>query len=117
MNYSKYNKIAKEKIAKYGSPLTVSRVTSEVYDESTDTYNSVVTTEITGYGIVNNFNEKDIDGTNILAGDVMIMCWLPQEPLVEDKIEIGSKTYTCISVSELNVNGVDNIYYKLQGRQ
>ena len=89
----------------------------QVYDEEKDEYISVDTeTTFNGVAVVSAYNSRLIDGTNILNGDVNIMASFPVKPNMNDTIEIGSERYTVINSNRISPNGIDVLYYDIQGR-
>lgn len=115
MNYSKYRSKAKSKISQYGGECVIERAGSEKYNPETNEYEAEKT-EIKGKCLVSAYDVSNIDGTNIKAGDIKVMASLDSAPVTGDQIQIGGKTYTVISWSELNPDGNTNIYYTIQAR-
>lgn len=115
MNYQKYANKAYSKIKQYGSPITIQRSGSTSYNPLTDKYenNGVI---LSGFALQNNFDQKNIDGTNIRYGDVLLMCVLDGEPKSNDTIAFGSRGYTVVNVEVLSPDGQTDIYYKIQAR-
>ena len=115
MSYDKYAKKAYTKVKQYGAPIKVKRAGKKVYDPATNSYvdNGA---EFTGFALQSNFEQKDVDGTNIKFGDVKFMAVLDDTPKSNDVITFGNKTYTVISVSPLNMDGITDIYVTIQAR-
>ena len=115
MNYQKYADKAYEKIKKYGSPITVKRSGKKVYDKTTNTYIDTGE-EFSGVAIQRNFDQKNIDGTNIKFGDVMFMAQLSKRPQSNDTVVFGDRNYTVINVEPMNVDGKTDIFVNIQAR-
>jgi hypothetical protein len=115
MNYQKYADKAFIKLKKYGAKLTVKRSGQKVYDAETNTYTDSGE-EFSGVAIQRNFSLKNIDGKNILLGDVLFMAQLPQRPRANDTVVFGGKEYTVVSVDPLNVDGSVDIFVNIQAR-
>lgn len=114
-DYTVYQKRAYEKIKQYGSPVTVKRAGKKEYDKTTNTYTDTGV-EYTGYAIQSSFDQKNIDGTNIKFGDILLMCTLNGVPMSNDTVTFGSKMYTVITVDVLSPDGATNILYNIQAR-
>ena len=115
MSYQKYADKAFEKIKKYGSLIKVKRAGEEEYDPETNTY-SGGGEEFTGYAIQRNFNQRNVDGTNIKYGDVLFMAQLPERPQTNDTVVFGGREYTVINVEPLNPDGSIDIFVNIQAR-
>ena len=44
------------------------------------------------------------------------MASFPVKPNMNDTIEIGSERYTVINSNRISPNGIDTLYYDIQGR-
>lgn len=115
MNYQKYADKAFDKIKQYGSPIIVKRSGKKVYDKATNEYVDTGA-EFIGYALQRNFNQQNIDGTNIRFGDIMLMCVLEEEPKSNDTVLFAEKTYTILSVEPFNPDGKTAIFYEVQAR-
>ena len=115
MNYSKYQTKAYAKIKQYGSVIKVIRSGGNVYNPQTNEYENTVI-KINGKGVISNYSVENIDGTNVLAGDVSIMAVFDDTPKINDELKIGDKEYHIVNFTELNPNGSSSIYYKIQAR-
>lgn len=115
MNYSKYAKIAKQKLTQYGGDCVITRKIEETYNPQTNEYENTVI-KINGKGVISNYSVENIDGTNVLAGDVSIMAVFDDTPKINDELKIGDKEYHIVNFTELNPNGSSSIYYKIQAR-
>ena len=113
--YDKYAKKAAAKIKQYGSPITVKRSGKRVYDKATNTYTDMGE-EFKGYALESHFDQKNVDGTNIRFGDILLMCSLDETPMSNDTVTYGSRSYTVVNVEPLSPDGNVVVYYKVQAR-
>lgn len=115
MNYQKYADKAYNKIKKYGSAIMITHSGSREYNPATNQYEETGTT-VTGVAIQRNYQQRDIDGTNIRQGDIQFMASLNGKPYTNDKIEFEGKEYTVINISALAPDGKTDIFYTIQAR-
>lgn len=115
MNYQKYADKAFAKIKQFGSAITVKRSGKKVYDKKTNTYTDTGE-EFSGYAIQRNFDQRNIDGTNIKFGDVLFMAVMEQRPQSNDTVTFGGRKYTVIDVEPLNVDGSVDIVVNVHAR-
>lgn len=115
MRYGKYAAKAMDRIARYGSPLTVRRSGGMSYDAGTDTYTGGGE-EIHGHAVQMRLDQRDADGTNVRIGDVLLMAALDGEPRSNDTAVYGGRSYTVVSVESVRPDGVTDIYYRIQAR-
>lgn len=115
MDYTKYSDKAKSKIEKYGGAVKITRTSEERYNPQTNSYISDKT-YISGKGILSNYASNEINGTLIQQGDVKLMCYLGDKPVIDDVLEIGGIEYLVKDISQLNPDGNTVIYYNLQLR-
>lgn len=115
MNYQKYADKAYIKIKQYGSPITVKRAGKKTYDPATNTYTDTGI-EFGGYAIQRNYDQKNIDGTNIKFGDVMFMAVLDNKPQSNDEVSFKGHKYTVKDYQTMNPNGETDIFYTIQAR-
>lgn len=115
MNYQKYANKAFTKIKQYGSSIQIVHSGKKEYNPATNSYIDNGTT-IKGVALQRNYQQKDIDGTNIKMGDIQFMASLNGKPQSNDVIEFEGKNYTVINVDVLNPNGQTDIFYTIQAR-
>lgn len=115
MNYQKYADKALSKIRKYGAPITIKRAGKKVYDPSTNKYTDSGE-EFSGVAIQRNFDQKNIDGTNIKFGDVLFMAKLGKRPQSNDTVVFCGREYTVVNVDPMNVDGSVDIFVNIQAR-
>lgn len=115
MNYQKYADKTFDKIKKYGSSISCKRSGKKVYDKTTNSYTDTGI-EFSGVAIQRNFDQKNIDGTNIKFGDVQFMAAMEQRPQSNDTVIFGGRKYTVINVEPLNVDGSVDIFVNIHAR-
>ena len=115
MNYQKYADKAFAKIKQYGSPITVKRAGKKIYDPDTNTYTDTGE-EFGGYAIQRNYDQRNIDGTNIKFGDFMFMASLSKQPKSNDEVSFKGHKYTVINVVPMNPDGNTDIFFTIQAR-
>ena len=116
MKYDKYAVKARTKISQYGSTVKITRVKGEAYNPQTNTY-SGTDEYIYGAGLAMSIDWSRIDGKNILAGDVFLMCVLESEPKQDDRLEWGGKSYNVVNADPVSPDGSVVIYWELQLRR
>lgn len=115
MNYQKYHNKAFDKVKKYGSSIIIKRIGESQYNPDTNEYEDE-TVEIKGVALQLNFEQRDIDGTNVKYGDVKFMAVLDGTPQANDTVEFEGKSYVIIYPRPLNLNGKTDIYCIIQAR-
>ena len=119
MAYTDEFNTAKELLTEFGTKIILKkRIESDDDDESLR--RKVEYEEFSGIGCRFNYSSEEI-GTNdniISAGDVKIICQLPEFPTEsEDLIVFGKYTYNIISVDEVNPDDSTSILFKCQCRK
>lgn len=115
MNYKKIADKAYSKIRQYGSECIIKRVTGSVYNPVTNKYEGAED-DVKGYALQSSFNMENIDGTNIKAGDILLMCVFDKEPKINETVLFGGNQYKIISLASVNPDGKNVMYYKAQCR-
>lgn len=115
MNYVPYANKAYEKIKKYGSSITITRSGNAEYNSATDEYDDKGE-QIVGVAIQRNYDQRDIDGTNIRMGDINFMASLDGKPQSNDVIEFEGNNYTVVRAVPMNPNGKTDIFWTIQAR-
>lgn len=113
MNYSPYRNKAAEKIRQYGAKCEIVRG-GKKYDPATDEYSDAEA--FSGYAIQSSFSMSKVDGTNIKAGDILLMAALDGKPCVNDTVRYGGRSYAAVNVIPFAPDGGDAIYWKIQAR-
>lgn len=119
MAYTDEFNTAKELLTEFGTKITLKKkIESDDNDESLRV--KVEYEEFEGIGCRFNYSSEEI-GTNdniIRAGDVKILCQLPEFPTeAEDLIIFGKSAYNIISVDEVNPDDTTSILFKCQCRK
>ena len=114
-DYTKYQTKTASKLRQRGGPITVRRAGKKVYDPKTNTYIDTGK-EFSGYAVQKSFSIKNVDGTNIRFGDVLLMASLDERPLSNDTVNFGGRSYTVIDVQPLNPDGRTDIFYNIHAR-
>jgi hypothetical protein len=124
MNYSRVARTTKKLITKDGTKATL-RIPAgrQIWDDDSASW-------ITGYEehkgmcLVTSYEQKDIDGSLIKAGDRKLLCVFPAEPeskvsLVDVYKKTGAldATYTVEDYSALVPDATTVILFKIQGRK
>lgn len=105
--YDDLNATARELIAEYGKPATLSRetTTGPDYDPTVTTTTYAVTMVETEYSMTNR------DATVVQSGDKFgIISTAGESPRLSDKITIGGQTFGFIDVQPLNPGGLDLLH-------
>ena len=115
MDYQKYADKAYAKVKKYGSSITVTRTGESEYNPETDEYTDT-TVQITGVALRSNFEQKDIDGTNVKFSDAKFMAVLNGTPETNDEVEFEGHKFVIINARPFNLDGKTDIYWTIQAR-
>lgn len=98
---------AAELLAEFGALVTLTRITPGVYDPITGT---VVNTEVThtANGVKLDYEQRQIDGTNILQGDqrVYLDPLIAEAPQTGDTLTVGTEVFTVVKSRPLAPAGV-----------
>lgn len=109
---------AKKLITKYGSAMTLRRVTSDTYNPSTGMTAAGTSTDYACRGLTQDYTMREIDGTNIRFGDKKVLVsasGLAILPISGDILVSGSNSYSVISVNAL-APGEVAVLYTVQAR-
>lgn len=116
MDYSKYKKIAHEKLSQYGNPVKLIHVTGEpVYNPETHDYENQ-SEETNGVALQSSYEQKFVDGVNIKMSDKKFVVEIDKKPLPGDTLEYVGNQYSVIDVQEVDPDGKLAILYIVQGR-
>lgn len=94
-------------LAEFGAPVTLTRITTGVYDPATGTVvNSGAT--YTAPGVKLNYEQRAIDGTNILQGDqrVYLDPLIAVAPQAGDTMTVGTEVFTVVASRPLAPAGI-----------
>lgn len=111
-NYANSSKTAKRIIAKFGQNITL---TKETYNFDTGVLISSVATISKGVMLPYPNSAYSAAGGLIQIGDNQIFININVEPKPTDKIQVGFKSYSVVSVRAIEPAGI-NILYELQVR-
>ncbi len=103
---------ASKLLAAKGEPVTITFVGGGTSDPITgEAQTPAANTDYTGNGYPSQYMQKDINGTNIIAGDVrLILELIGQRPEVGCQATVDSKTYRVMDVNPIRLSGDDVIY-------
>lgn len=98
---------AVELLAEFGAAVTLNRITPGAYDPATGTTVNV-STPYAGTGAKFDYEQKEIDGTNIRTGDqrVYMAPDLAVTPQTGDTLTIGAQVWQVIASRPLDPAGV-----------
>ena len=100
-------------ITKYGRSLSLK---TEAFTGATPWAPTVTPTSTTITGVVSDYQQKDIDGTLIQAGDKKFVISSAVVPTLAGRIVDGSLEYSIVSVTEIKP-GATAVLYIVQGRK
>ncbi|MXN46060.1 hypothetical protein GR138_12750 [Shinella kummerowiae] len=114
-NYAEMQAVADELIAEFGQQGTVTRTTTPDPIEGGDGTTTAYPAKLVPMA----YSAREIDGTNILAGDVQIYIssvGLAIEPKPGDHVTASGKTFRIINGDPNNYDGITNVVFIVQGR-
>jgi hypothetical protein len=99
-------------LAAKGEPVTITFFGSAATDPITgEAETPTANTVYTGNGYPSKYMKKDIDGANILAGDVrLILELIAERPEVGCFATVDATTYRIMDVNPIRLSGADVIY-------
>lgn len=97
-DYTRLQATATTLIQKFGKQLTFTRTTDGAYDPNTGTV-SQSDSSFQKYCCVFDYNDSEIDGSNILIGDRRLLAE-QHEYQVDDMVSIDSENYRVITVQQ-----------------
>lgn len=106
-------RLAISKIRQFGEPVTFNRETDGEYDPGTGLAMPMTGISFSGYGVPEDFNEREIDNTIILRGDMRLnVGQLDYAPEVGDVATLTTRTkdYRVINVNAIPLSGDDVLY-------
>ena len=104
-------------IERYGSVAVLNRVVPGAYDETTGATAAATTTVYTGRGAVFGYSQREINGTDVRAGDQRVML-APTDmvlPQTNDTLTINGTTWAVVSARQVAPGGT-SVYYEAQVR-
>lgn len=114
MDYSGLLSTATTQIADKGRSITLIHKNQGSYNSATDSISGQSSSSETVSAVFTEYDQKDIDGTLIKAGDKRAMIsasGIASAPDTADQVTDGSLKYSIISVSTIQPGGTPLIYY------
>lgn len=109
--YSGMAATASRLLARFGSPVTLSRSTGGSRDPVTGVETPGIDDSKTTVGILKKYPDKLIDGTRIKTGDRLLVVDASVEPLMTDRPVIGGQEWTPVSIEAANPAGTPLVYF------
>ena len=112
MNYSALQTTSERLLRENGQAITFSYTTGAVINPATGEVTDAGTTAtVTGYGIATNYQNTEIDGESVLAGDLRLIANnVATEPEPDWTVSVNSKTWRVMNVQPVNPAGTNVIY-------
>lgn len=116
-DYSRSAATALRMLAKFGQKMTVKSSTDGTYNPDSGEVEGSVDATQTGDGVIFPYKLSEVnkEGSLIRMDDQQVLIKLATKPAPNDKLTVGDKTYTIISMQVLAPAGT-TILYKLQVR-
>lgn len=111
-DYDAMQGVADELLEFFGgaSQRTITYTTSETYNTTT-LENVRAESTFTGWGVVTQYTQDEIDGTTIQRGDLkLVLQKTSRRPEVDNTVAIDGDDYRIISVDVVDPGGVDLVY-------
>ena len=104
---------ALEDLMESGEPVVFSYAVDPIYDNDTgDLISGGTSGTQTAYGYPENYSNAEIDGSNIMRGDIKLICSAGAlRPAVGWLCLLDSKNYRVMNCEPIRESGVDVIYY------
>ena len=102
-----------ESLQESGEQVVFSYTTTPVYDDdSGDLISGGTSGTQTAYGYPESYSNTEIDGSNIMRGDIKLICSAGAlRPAVGWSCLLDSKTYRVMNCNAFRKSGIDVIYY------
>jgi hypothetical protein len=99
-------------LAKYGEPVTVTFTDWAEYDPITGAADgSTLTATLTAAAYPAAYQTKEIDGSNIQAGDVrLILGAIPSTPVMGCLVAMNGTTYRIMAVQQVRLSGANIVF-------
>lgn len=92
----------------YGQEFVFTRTVKSGFSPAAGEYTVVSQTTFMVFGIVTSYKHVEIDGENVLSGDLKLTLEnSTTSPTVNDKVSLSGKVYTVISVAFVNPAGTN----------
>lgn len=120
MNYNALKNTARNLLASFGQPMTLTKYLVGTYDPTTGQNSSTISTT-TDIGVIlpyqyMNGGDQSSAGSLIKEGDQQVLIQLSVAPTPADKLTVGSVTYDITNVKAIEPAGI-NVLYELQVRK
>ena len=103
-------------LAKLGEQVTFTRSTADTFDPDTGAFTQGATVTFSGFAAAEQYNNSEIDGTNIMRGDLKLtVSKTEQRPVVGDDVSFDSLICRVMDVYPVRKGGED-VVYVIQGR-
>lgn len=99
-------------ITEFGETLTIRQVTSGTYDPATGSASNT-NNDVTFTGMFLNFNDDQIDGSEIRRGDRKVLLSATTPPVIpkqEDQVLDGTALLDIVQVRKIQENGVNLVF-------
>ncbi len=113
--YTKIENIAYKQIKKYGAKITVEYAGGGTFDPVAGTESGGSPTVKNGYGMITEYDDREIDGETIRRTDVKLIAAKIDPPAPNDDVTAGGKRYKVVNASTIRPGGV-NVLVKVQLR-
>ncbi len=102
-----------ELLQESGEPVVFSYAVDPIYDNDTgDLISGGTSGTQAAYGYPESYSNTEIDGTNIMRGDIKLICSAGVlRPVAGWSCLLDSKTYRVMNCEPIRESGVDVIYY------
>lgn len=101
-----------------GQPVTITRKTAGTYNPATGSA-TVTTTTQTGYGVIFDHGDRNVDGTLIQAGDknLLLSAIGITVPELNDTVTVGGAVYTIVQPLKVICPATTVVMYELNLRR
>lgn len=104
--YSNLAKTASNLLNRYGQKVVFTRTVKGEYDPAEGERTGDSTITFKGFGALLDFDFKQMDGENIISGDVRLLLEsISKTPQINDIVTANGKSYVVLNVKELNPAG------------
>lgn len=110
-NYAKTAATAARLLARFGGPVTLTRIAPGTYDPTTGTTAADTTTTSTGSGARFGYEQREIDGTKIRTGDQRAyLSTAVFQPRTDDRVAFSDGTFLVVTARVLKPGAVAVLY-------
>lgn len=111
--YTRLHKTAGRLLAQYGQPIILRHTQEGVYDHDT----GIVSTDVAEEncrGVVDNYQQSDIDGTVVQQGDVLVVLQAAMKPQTGDLLVLADSTVLTVKAVQAENPAGLAVVYKVQ---